>query len=175
MTKIKNKVVWFTGMSGSGKSTLATKLSESLTSNGHTVKIIDGDQIRKRLNFKNDFSPESIKFNNRKIIDICHNLLKQFNFILVAVIMPFESIRNEARSKLGESYYEIFVKSDLKTLISRDTKGLYQKALNGEIKNFIGIDIKTPFENPKKPNLIIESDLLSVSESCKLINSKILN
>ena len=89
--------------------------------------------------------------------------------------MPFESIRNEARSKLGESYYEIFVKSDLKTLISRDTKGLYQKALNGEIKNFIGIDIKTPFENPKKPNLIIESDLLSVSESCKLINSKILN
>ena len=64
----------------------------------------------------------------RKIIDICHNLLKQFNFILVAVTTPFESIRNEwlYRSKLGESYYEIFVKSDLKTLISRDTKGLYQ-------------------------------------------------
>ena len=68
MTKIKNKVVWFTGMSGSGKSTLATKLSESLTSNGHTVKIIDGDQIRKRLNFKMIFHQNQLNSITEKLL-----------------------------------------------------------------------------------------------------------
>ena len=161
-------------MSCSGKTTLSNEFSKIIKEKGFTVKIIDGDTIRNQKNYKLDFSVESIKINNRKIIKICENLSKDFNFILVAVIMPFQEMRDEARRILGSSYYEVFIKTKMDTLIKRDTKGYYKKALNGEIQNFIGIDKNTPFETPKYPDIIINTNTTSISDSCKLLVNRFL-
>tara|TARA_Y100000590_G_scaffold469645_1_gene658861 strand:+ start:78 stop:602 length:525 start_codon:yes stop_codon:yes gene_type:complete len=169
-----NKVVWFTGMSGAGKTTLSKFFSKELLEKGYHVKMIDGDVIRNKKNNKLDFSSNSIKLNNRNIIETCEKNLKKFDFILVAVIMPFQQIRQEARKRLGKSYFEVFVDADFDTLTKRDTKGLYKKALSGEIKNFIGVDQNTPFERPLKPDLTINTLNTDPQESCNILIKSIL-
>ncbi len=136
--------------------------------------MIDGDVIRNNNNNKFDFSINSIKLNNRSIIESCEKNLNNYDFILVAVIMPFQQIRQEARKRLGKSYFEVFVDADFETLTKRDTKGLYKKALSGEIKNFIGVDQNTPFERPLKPDLTINTLNADLQESCNILIKSIL-
>jgi len=152
-------------MSGSGKSTLSKKLISFLRANNKKVLYLDGDKIREKVDYKNDFSIESIKQNNINIIKLCKNNINSYPYIIVSVIAPFEETRAYARKILGKNYIEIFVSVSLKKLVERDTKGLYKKALNGKLKNLIGVDSKTPYEIPVEPNLIIDTESQSEKKS----------
>jgi adenylylsulfate kinase len=167
----KASIIWFTGMSGAGKSTLGKKLFEYLIKNKKKVKLIDGDDLRNSIHKNLDFTPDSIKKNNILITKLCLSLQSDFDYILVAVITPFQISRQRTRNRLQDRYTEIYVKSSLNKLCKRDVKGLYKKALNGDIPNFIGISPETPFEEPENPDIIINTDNESEDESInKIIN-----
>jgi len=158
-------VIWFTGLSGSGKTTLSNQLEKLLINRNKSVKIIDGDIIRDRSNKKLDFSKKAILYNNRRVINMCLKLIKQYDYIIVSVIAPFNETRMEARKKIGSLFIEVFVKANLETLIERDTKGLYKRALKGEIDNFIGIDKNTPYETPMNSDIIINTNKETIEQS----------
>lgn len=161
----KGYVLWFTGLSGSGKSTLARALAKALAKRRFTVEIIDGDQFRKKVHRKLGFSKKEIVLNNRKIIEYCLQILKKNNFVLVPVIAPFEVTRSMARRKIGASYIEIFCKASVEKCRQRDPKGLYKKALVGKLKNLIGIDKNVPYQEPKRPDLVVDTENLNKRES----------
>lgn len=150
-------ILWFTGLSGSGKSTLANALAQRLGREGCKVRVIDGDDVRRLTHQHLGFTPEDIRENNRLILELCIKLLPEFDFILVPVISPFEQTRQNARQKLGKSYHEVYVKCSLDEVFRRDAKGLYQKALKGEIDYFIGIDPRVPYEEPSSPELVLDT------------------
>jgi len=150
---MKAKVLWFTGLSGSGKSTIASGVSEKIRENNYSVKILDGDVIRNSVHTHLGFSPNDIKENNIKIAKICKKLLQSYDFILVPIISPFKNSRQNAKRIVGKSFVEVYIQSDLKIVIKRDVKGLYKKALKGEIVNFIGIDPSVPYEPPENPDI----------------------
>tara|TARA_Y100000590_G_C15743879_1_gene1021286 strand:+ start:760 stop:1272 length:513 start_codon:yes stop_codon:yes gene_type:complete len=158
-------VIWFTGLSGSGKTTLSIEIKNFLINRKKTVKVIDGDTIRDNSNEKLDFSTQGIIYNNKRIINMCLKLIKQYDYIIVSVIAPFNETRMEARKKIGSLFIEVFVKANLETLIERDTKGLYKRALKGQIDNFIGIDKNTPYETPMNPDIIINTNKETIEQS----------
>ena len=160
-----SKVLWFTGLSGSGKSTIAIQVSKNLKIKNYKVKILDGDEIRETINLHLGFTPKDIRRNNRVIANICLNLISQYHFIFVPIISPFQDTRKVAKEIIGQSFVEIYIKSKLSTVINRDVKGLYSKAVNGEIKNFIGIAPEVPYKPPKTPALTLDTDKETVDQS----------
>jgi adenylyl-sulfate kinase len=165
----KSKVVWFTGLSGSGKSTLSEMLISHLKKRGENLLILDGDKIRSTVHNDFDFSPEKIKKNSNLIINLCKENIPFHDYIIVSVIAPFEETRKYARKLLGNCYIEIYVKASMKELVKRDTKGLYKKAINGELENLIGVDPNTPYQIPENSNLIIDTDIQTEGQSFKKI------
>ena len=175
MKKIKSQlpvVIWLTGLSGSGKTTIASKIYQILIQKGYKIELIDGDKFRVN---NTDFSNNGIIRNNRNIITLCENLLHTNDFIIVSVISPFNNSRNEARSKLEKKYIEVYVEVNLKTVINRDTKGYYKKALSGKIDNFIGIDPNTPYEIPTDPEIILNTDNESEEQSLQKLLDYLIN
>ena len=163
----KGYVLWFTGLSGSGKTTLAKGL-EKILKRKYSVQIVDGDDFRNKVHPELKFSPEEIIMNNEKIIKYCQGKLKKKDFLLVPVIAPFNTTRLMAR-KMLKNYIEIFCKASLETCIERDPKGLYRKALDGKIKNFIGIHKNVPYQLPKHTDLIVDTGLLSKKQSLEKV------
>lgn len=165
----KGYVLWFTGLSGSGKTTLSKSLKDLLKKRQYSVQVIDGDEFRNRVHPELKFTPKEIITNNKKIIEYCQEKLNKKDFILVPVIAPFNSTRLLARNKLKQSYIEIFCKASLKICIERDPKGIYKKALDGKIKNFIGIHKNVPYQIPKHPDLVVNTELLNRKQSLKKV------
>jgi len=159
------KVLWLTGLSGSGKTTIATSISKKLIKKNYKVKILDGDEIRDSIHTNLGFSPSDIELNNQKIAFLCKELMGSFDLVIVPIISPFSRSRKLARKIIGEGFFEIYIKSFLDNVISRDVKGLYKKALAGEIDNFIGIDPSVPYEIPKFPDLTLDTNKEKPSES----------
>ena len=116
-----------------------------------------------------DFSPENITKNSRAIIDLCKEKTSLHDYIIVSVIAPFKETREYARKLLGDNYIEIFVKASLEELVRRDTKGLYKKALNGDLENLIGVDPDTPYQIPENSGLTIDTDQQNEVQSYKKI------
>lgn len=166
-------VIWFTGLSGSGKTTIAIKLKKRLEAIGKSVEILDGDVIRGTFNKHLGFSRDDIRENNKLIAELTRKSMKNFDFVLVPIISPYKEDREKARSIVGDNFFELFVNSSLKICIERDTKGLYKKALSGEIKNFIGISESNPYEPPYNPHIEVCTDQESVEESTKNILRKL--
>ena len=162
-------VIWFTGLSGSGKSTIASELKKVLQGQGHIVIIIDADEIRNTINKKLGFSRSDIKENNKTIARLSKELLKDHGFVLVPIISPYESDRELAKSIIGKSFVELYLDCPIHKCIERDVKGLYKKALKGEISNFIGIADSNPYEVPVNPDLKINTDKMNLSESVSYI------
>ena len=160
----KGLVIWFTGLSGSGKSTIAIELEKKLINMNKKVYRLDGDNIRHGLNSDLGFCKEDRNENIRRIAEVAA-LFKDAGLItLVSFISPYRKMREFARQKLGKSaFYEIYVKADLKTCLKRDPKGLYKKAKNKEINDFTGIS--SPYEEPKNPDLILDTTKLSVEQA----------
>ena len=153
--------LWFTGLSGSGKSTLATEIENRLRSNGITLEHLDGDEIRKELSYDLGFSVEDRKKNNERIIFVSKVLVRNNVPTLVAFISPLNEIRDDAREKI-KNLILVYVKCSIEECMKRDVKGLYKKALAGEIKDFTGID--SPFEEPLDPEIIADTENKSVEE-----------
>lgn len=141
----------------------------------YSVKILDGDEIRKSFHAHLGFTPDDISQNNRKIAMICKELIYIYNFILVPIISPFRSSRFDAKKNIGKSFVEVYIKSNLKTVIKRDVKGLYTKAIKGEIDNFIGIDPSVPYEPPENPDIVLDTEKETVEESVRKIYSYLIN
>ena len=136
---------------------------------GKKVKVLDGDVIRKSINTSLGFSPEDIKTNNRLIAELCFRYQGDYDYLLVAVIAPFAETRRKARDILGDSLIEVYVRASLETVIKRDHKGLYKRALKGEIPDCIGISPNVPYEVPDNPDLIIDTEVLDVESSVNII------
>lgn len=167
----KAVVCWLTGLSGSGKSTIADSAKDVMSAEGRSVCILDGDDMRDNKHEYLDFSVEGIKENNRLIANLCKEKLYEYDCIFVSVIAPFSESRRESRQIIGDNYYEVYVKASLDTVMKRDAKGLYKKALSGQIKNFIGLDPKVPYHVPLQPDLVLDTEAYSVEELSKEILS----
>ena len=162
----KGFTLWFTGMSGSGKSTLATAVKEELLERGIGVEILDGDIIRTNLSKGLGFSKEDRDINIRRVGFVCHLLTRNGACAIAACISPYTAIRDENRELIGR-FVEVYCKAPIEALIERDPKGLYKKALAGEIKGFTGID--DPYEEPEKAEIVVETTVETVEESVKKI------
>ena len=175
----KSRVLWFTGLSGSGKSTIANATEKLLFDEGFQTYILDGDNVRMGLNKDLGFSHEHRTENIRRITEVAKLFADSGSLVLTAFISPYLEDRLQAREIIGqEDFIEIYIKADLSVCESRDPKGLYKKARAGEIKGFTGID--APYEAPKNPELIIESDKYDVDTCAEkivdfLIRKNIIN
>ena len=169
----KSKVIWMTGLSGSGKTTIAKALEKKLHLNNIISQLHDGDNIRVGISNNLSFSSEDRLENIRRISEISKLFLNCGIVTLNCFISPTNEIRQIAKDIIGENdFIEIYINASLKICEDRDVKGLYKKARNGEIKNFTGIS--ETYEEPKQPNLVINTTLLSIEESVKKIYDYIL-
>ena len=146
--------VWFTGLPSAGKSTLARLLEAELVRRGRHVEVLDGDEVRLRLTKGLGFSKEDRDENIRRISYVARLLARNGVVAITAAISPYRAVRAEARQEM-ERFVEVYVRCPLDVCIQRDVKGLYKKALAGEVKNFTGVS--DPYEEPLAPELVIES------------------
>jgi adenylyl-sulfate kinase len=165
-TKNRGFTLWFTGLPCSGKSTLAEIIAPELKRRGRGVEILDGDVVRTNLTKGLGFSKEDRDENIRRIGFVCGLLSKHGAIAISAAISPYRSVRDEVRSKI-ENFIEVYVDTPLELCIQRDVKGMYKKALAGEMKNFTGIS--DPYEAPLHPEILIQTQKESPEESAARI------
>ncbi len=163
--------LWFTGLSGSGKSTVAQILERRLKDAGGKVEVLDGDVVRTNLSKGLGFSKEDRDINIRRIGFVCNLLSRNGVIAMSAAISPYKAIRDEVRAMV-ESFVEVYADCDLDKLIERDPKGLYKKAISGEIKNFTGIS--DPYEAPDRPEITFNSGEESPEESAEKVWAKLI-
>ncbi len=163
-------VLWFTGLSGSGKSTVAKHLERALYGRGIHTMFLDGDSLRHGLNGDLGFSPEDRAENIRRVSEVASLGAAHAQVVLCSLISPYARDRDFGRSIVPEGrFFEIYVKCDLDVLKRRDVKGLYAKAIRGEIKNFTGVS--APYEEPQHPEIVVETDV----DSPEAIVAKLLS
>jgi adenylyl-sulfate kinase len=158
-------ILWFTGLSGAGKSTLARAVGDELV-RAWRVEILDGDEIRTHLSKGLGFSKEDRDTNIRRIGLVARLLARNGVFAISAAISPYRDVRNEVRARAardGVPFVEVFVEAGIEVLAERDVKGLYRKALAGELAHFTGIS--DPYEPPLSPDVVVCSDRETVDES----------
>jgi adenylyl-sulfate kinase len=161
----KAHVFWFSGLSGSGKTTIANRVMKLLKESNYNALILDGDDVRARHKQTLGFSKADITLNNRLILDLCIFEQKNYNAILVPVISPFRESRLAARKKLGNKFSEIYFSASLETVVSRDVKGLYRKAQQGIIHNMIGYSGNSPYEKPRNPDYVVDTEASSIKRA----------
>lgn len=167
------KVLWFTGLSGSGKTTIAMNLEHELHKKGYLTQLFDGDIIRNSINKDLGFSIKDREENIRRMAEISKFFLYSGIIVINCFVSPTKQIRDLAKSIIGEEdFIEVYINASIETCEKRDTKGLYKKARNGEIKNFTGID--SPYEIPENPGIEIKSELCSVEQAVNKIIETIL-
>jgi len=162
----KGFVVWFTGLPSAGKTTLARMVERELLERGLKVEVLDGDDVRKNLSKGLGYSKEDRDTNIRRVGYVCKLLSRNGVAAIASCISPYKEVREEVREEIG-NFVEVYVKCPLEVLIGRDVKGLYKKALRGEIKGFTGID--DPYEEPDRPEVIVETDKETPEQGCNKI------
>jgi len=163
-------VVWFTGLSGAGKSTLAAMVSSEVIRRGVHAEILDGDEVRRHLSLGLGFSREDRDTNIRRIGYVAKLLARSGACAITAAISPYRATRDEQRAQIGR-FVEVYCRCPIAVLTARDPKGLYRRALAGEIKHFTGID--DPYEPPESPDVVVATDTESKEESLDRIVRKI--
>jgi adenylyl-sulfate kinase len=171
----KGIVIWLTGLSGAGKTTLASALKNELTAAGHRVETLDGDEVRENLSRGLGFSKEDRDTNVRRIGFVARLLARNGVIVLASAISPYRQSRDDVRQSVegdGARFVEVFVRAPLSVLVERDVKGLYKKALAGEIKNFTGVS--DPYEDPLAPDVTVDSSAEPVEESAARVLDHLL-
>jgi adenylylsulfate kinase len=164
LTGHRSLVLWFTGYSGSGKSTIAHAVEEHLHHSGFGTFVLDGDNVRTGLCSDLGFSPEDRAENIRRIGEVAKLFIEAGVIVLIALISPIRADRQWVRELVGDDdFLEIYCQCPLDVCEQRDVKGLYQRARQGEIKQYTGIS--SPYEEPQHPDLVLKTDKLSVNES----------
>ena len=166
----KGFTLWFTGLSGAGKTTLAAEIVPELRARGVRVEVLDGDEVRTNLSKGLGFSKEDRDTNIRRIGYVCRLLARNGVAAVSAAISPYRAVRDEVRRAVegdGASFIEVYVKCPIDVLAERDVKGLYKRALAGEIKEFTGIS--DPYEEPLQPDVTVETDRESIKASAEKI------
>jgi adenylyl-sulfate kinase len=153
--------VWLTGLSGAGKTTLAERLVARLRQQDASVELLDGDFVRTNLSHGLGFSREDRDTNIRRIGFVAELLSRNGVIAIVAAISPYREARDELKSRIA-NFIEVYVECPIEVLTLRDVKGLYKRAIAGEIGNFTGIS--DPYEPPLNPSVVIHSDRESVDE-----------
>lgn len=166
----KGFTLWFTGLPSAGKSTLAQLVAAELRARGRGVEVLDGDVVRTHLCKGLGFSKEDRDENIRRIGFVCGLLSRHGVAAIAAAISPYRAIRDEVRAAT-EHFVEVYVKASVETCAQRDVKGLYKKALAGEIKNFTGVN--DPYEAPLNPELAVETEKESPEQSAARILRKL--
>jgi adenylyl-sulfate kinase len=166
----KGFTLWFTGMSGAGKSTLSEIILKRLKEAGARVELLDGDVVRTHLSKGLGFSKEDRDENIRRIGFVCELLSRNGVIAMVAAISPYRAVREEVRSRIPD-FVEIHVHCPVEVLAERDVKGLYKKALAGEIANFTGVS--DPYEAPLNPEITVDSSREPVQASAQKIWNKL--
>ena len=166
----KGFTLWFTGLSGAGKTTLARLVETELSARGHKVEVLDGDIIRTNLSKGLGFSKEDRDTNIRRIGFVCNLLTRNDVVAIAAAISPYREVREELRRDIG-AFVEVYVSCPIAVLAERDVKGLYKKALAGEIKNFTGVD--DPYESPLAAEVVVETDIETPEQSAARIIAKL--
>src|SRR5438876_12061417 len=146
MTMQKGFTVWFTGMPGAGKTTSASLLEQRLRASGASVEMLDGDVVRTRLSKGLGYSREDRDENIRRIGFVCELLSRNGVIAIAAAISPYREVRRSVRARIPH-FVEVFMECPMDVLIERDVKGLYKKALSGEIQHFTGVS--DPYESPE--------------------------
>lgn len=162
----KGFTLWFTGLACSGKSILANAVAEEFKKRGMKVERLDGDIVRKSLTRDLGFSDEDRRMNIERVTFVAKLLTRNGVAVLASFISPFNDIREYSRKEIG-TYILVYVKCPIEVCEQRDIKGMYAKARDGEIKHFTGID--SPFEEPDKADIVVETDKQTIEESKKIV------
>lgn len=170
MNNQKGFTAWFTGLPCCGKTTIAKKVAVILKEKGYTVEHLDGDIVRKNLTNDLGFSKEDREENLRRVTFVAKLLTRNNVAVMATFVSPYKERRIKSRNEIGD-FIEIYVKCPLEECIRRDVKGMYKKALNGEIRDFTGV--QDPYEEPVNPELIIKSDKETVDESVTKVLKKL--
>jgi adenylylsulfate kinase len=163
---LKGYTLWFTGLPSSGKSTLARMVETRLTHMGFHTEVLDGDEVRLRLSKGLGFSKEDRDENIKRISYVANIITRCGGVAITCAISPYREIRDEARMEIGR-FVEIYVKCPIEECIKRDVKGLYKRAISGEITNFTGIS--DPYEEPLQPEITVETNIETMDESAEKI------
>lgn len=175
MNNKNSPVIWLSGMSGSGKSTLSDHLEQFFLEKEYNIYVLDGDDIRGKDREKLGFGREDVLKNNIRIAELCQKLRKKHDAVVVPVISPYADIRAQVRSILQPNFHLIYLKTDIKSLRQRDTKGLYAAADKGIIDDLIGYSDVNPYEEPTNAELVIETDNSTTVEESKMKLFKYIN
>jgi len=162
VTQVAGFTVWLTGLSGAGKSTLATAVAHELRRDAVRVETLDGDEVRQNLSKGLGFSREDRDTNIRRIGYVAKLLTRNGVVVISAAISPYRAVRDEVRREVG-AFVEVYVKASLEECVRRDTKGLYARALAGEIAQFTGVS--DPYEEPLAPELVVDTEREDVATS----------
>ncbi len=162
--------IWFTGLSGSGKTTIGHRLEEVLRKRGLKVEVLDGDVVRTNLSKGLGYSKEDRDTNIRRIGFVCRLLARNGVVAIVAAISPYRAARDEVRVQNGD-FVEVYLKCPLEVLCQRDPKGLYAKAMRGEIPHFTGVS--DPYEEPLHPEVVLETGEEAEEESLAKVLAKL--
>jgi len=162
----KGFTAWFTGLPCSGKTTVADGVADVLRERGYRVERLDGDIVRKGLTSDLGFSKEDRDENIKRVTFVAKLLTRNGVAVLATFVSPYRERRRKTREEIGE-FVEVYTRCPVEVCIERDIKGMYRKALAGEIKNFTGID--DPYEEPENPDLILDTDKESIEESVQRV------
>lgn len=171
----KGFVLWFTGLSGSGKSTLSERVAARLRDLGAPVELLDGDEVRTHLSKGLGFSREDRDVNVRRIGFVARLLARHGVVSITAAISPYRDIRDEQRRLAqaeGLGFCEVYMECPLEVLAERDVKGLYRKAMAGEIANFTGVS--DPYEPPERPEVTVRSDRDSIDDGLSAVFARLV-
>ena len=166
----KGFVLWFTGLSGAGKTTLSIRLAEQLKARAVRVEILDGDEVRTNLSKGLGFSKEDRDTNIRRVGYVSRLLARNKVAVIAAAISPYREVREEVRRSIldnGAAFIEVFAKCSIDVLTERDVKGLYKKALAGELQGFTGVS--DPYEEPLNAEVVVETDRETIEASAAKI------
>jgi adenylyl-sulfate kinase len=166
MTNHTGFVLWLTGLSGAGKSTVAAKLGPALAERGHRVELLDGDEVRTNLCQGLGFSRQDRDTNIARIGYVAGKLSKHGVAVLVAAISPYRAARDRVRASVP-NFVEVHVAAPVQVCAQRDVKGLYARALSGELPHFTGVS--DPYEPPESPELVLHTDKERIDESVALV------
>jgi adenylylsulfate kinase len=160
-------VVWFEGLAGSGKTTLSRATAAQLRSRGWKVEVLDGDEFRHTLSPELGYSRHDREVNARRVSFMAHLLARNGVAVMVAMITPYETSRQAARSEVGPRFEEIWLKCAMDVCRQRDPKGLYRRNEEGSVRHVTGVD--DPFEEPLNPDLTVDTSATPVDEATRRV------